>query len=135
MAEWRKIMAKIMKTSEQEQALDMINSSLKSLKSVNAFLDGKEFLGAVVKVTFEAGKNKAVVDRFISDEAVKILAEYRKATVSKVKGLSKKFAIALDEEDMEILEGGKKKVVAVEPDDVVASDTDEEVEDGDIEEE
>lgn len=128
-------MAKIMKTSEQEQALDMINSSLKSLKSVNAFLDGKEFLGAVVKVTFEAGKNKAVVDRFISDEAVKILAEYRKATVSKVKGLSKKFAIALDEEDMEILEGGKKKVVAVEPDDVVASDTDEEVEDGDIEEE
>ena len=92
-------------------------------------------MGAVVKVTFEAGKNKAVVDRFISDEAVKILAEYRKATVSKVKGLSKKFAIALDEEDMEILEGGKKKVVAVEPDDVVASDTDEEVEDGDIEEE
>ena len=128
-------MAKIMKTSEQEQALDMINSSLKSLKSVNAFLHGKEFLGAVVKVTFEAGKNKAVVDRFVSDEAVKILAEYRKATVSKIKGLSKKFAIALDDEDMEILEGGKKKVVAVEPDDVVASDTDEEVEDGDIEEE
>lgn len=128
-------MAKIMKTSEQEQALDMINSSLKSLKSVNAFLDGKEFLGAVVKVTFEAGKNKAVVDRFMADEAVKILSEYRKATVSKVRGLSKKFAIALDEEDMEILEGGKKKVVAVEPDDVVASDTDEEVEDGDIEEE
>ena len=114
MAEWRKIMAKIMKTTEQEQALDAINSSLKSLKSVNAFLDGKEFLGAVVRVTFEAGKNKAVVDRFVSDEALKILGEYRKATVSKVRGLSKKFAIALDEEDMEILEGGKKKVVAVE---------------------
>ena len=135
MAEWRKIMAKIMKTTEQEQALDMINSSLKSLKSVNAFLDGKEFLGAVVRVTFEAGKNKAVVDRFVSDEAVKILGEYRKATVSKVRGLSKKFAIALDDEDMEILEGGRKKVVAVEPDDEVVGDADEEVEDGDVEEE
>lgn len=135
MAEMEKIMAKIMKTSEQEQALDMINSSLKSLKSVNAFLDGKEFLGAVVKVTFEAGKNKAVVDRFMADEAVKILSEYRKATVSKVRGLSKKFAIALDEEDQEILEGGKKKIVAVEPDDVVVGDADEEVEDGDVEEE
>lgn len=135
MAEWRKIMAKIMKTTEQEQALDMINSSLKSLKSVNAFLDGKEFIGAVIKVTFESGKNKAVVDRFMADEAVKILSEYRKATVSKVKGLSKKFAIALDEEDMEILEGGRKKIVAVEPDDVVAGDADEEVEDGDVEEE
>ena len=128
-------MAKIMKTSEQEQALDMINSSLKSLKSVNTFLDGKELMGAVVKVTVEAGKNKAVVDRFVSDEAVKILTEYRKATVSKVRGLSKKFAIALDEEDMEILEGGKKKIVAVESDDVVVGDADEEVEDGDVEEE
>lgn len=135
MAEWRKIMAKIMKTTEQEQALDMINSSLKSLKSVNIFLDGKELMGAVVKVTVEAGKNKAVVDRFVSDEAVKILTEYRKATVSKVRGLSKKFAIALDEEDMEILEGGKKKIVAVESDDVVVGDADEEVEDGDVEEE
>lgn len=134
MAEWRKIMAKIMKTTEQEQALDMINSSLKSLKSVNIFLDGKELMGAVVKVTVEAGKNKAVVDRFVSDEAVKILTEYRKATVSKVRGLSKKFAIALDEEDMEILEGGKKKIVAVESDDVVVGDADEEVEDGDVEE-
>lgn len=134
MADWRKIMAKIMKTTEQEQALDMINSSLKSLKSVNIFLDGKELMGAVVKVTVEAGKNKAVVDRFVSDEAVRILSEYRKSTVSKVRGLSKKFAIALDEEDMEILEGGQKKVVAVEPDDVVVGDTDEEVEDGDVEE-
>lgn len=128
-------MAKIMKTTEQEQALDTINSSLKSLKSVNTFLDGKELMGAVVKVTFETGKNKAVVDRFVSDEAVKILSEYRKATVSKVRGLSKKFAIALDDEDQEILEGGKKKIVVVEPDDVEIGDTDEEVEDGDVEEE
>lgn len=134
MAEMEKIMAKIMKTSEQEQALDMINSSLKSLKSVNAFLDGKELMGAVVKVTVEAGKNKAVVDRFVSDEAVRILSEYRKSTVSKVRGLSKKFAIALDDEDMEILEGGRKKVVAVEPDDMVVGDADEDVEGGDVEE-
>lgn len=134
MADWRKIMAKIMKTTEQEQALDMINSSLKSLKSVNIFLDGKELMGAVVKVTVEAGKNKAVVDRFVSDEAVRILSEYRKSTVSKVRGLSKKFAIALDAEDMEILEGGRKKVVAVEPDDMVVGDADEDVEGGDVEE-
>ena len=102
-------MAKIIKTSEQEQALDTIVNSLKSLKSVNGFLDGKVDIG---KLTVEAGKSKAVVDRFITEEAVKILAEYRKATVSKVKTLSKKFAIALDKEDEEILEGGKKREVA-----------------------
>lgn len=44
-------------------------------------------------------------------------------------------AIALDDEDQEILEGGKKKVVTVEPDDVEVGDTDEDAEDGDIEEE
>lgn len=101
-------MAKIMKTSEQEQALDTIVNSLKSLKSVNGFLDGKDDMGDTVKLTVEAGKSKAVVDRFMSEEAVKILVDYRKATVSKVKTLSKKFAIALDAEDEEILEGGKK---------------------------
>lgn len=105
-------MAKIIKTSEQEQALDTIVNSLKSLKSVNGFLDGKVDIGDIVKLTVEAGKSKAVVDRFITEEAVKILAEYRKATVSKVKTLSKKFAIALDKEDEEILEGGKKREVA-----------------------
>lgn len=105
-------MAKIIKTSEQEQALDTIVNSLKSLKSVNGFLDGKVDIGDIVKLTVEAGKSKAVVDRFITEEAVKILAEYRKATVSKVKTLSKKFEIALDKEDEEILEGGKKREVA-----------------------
>lgn len=107
----RKKMAKIMKTSEQEQALDTIVNSLKSLKSVNGFLDGKDDMGDTVKLTVEAGKSKAVVDRFMSEEAVKILVDYRKATVSKVKTLSKKFAIALDAEDEEILEGGKKREV------------------------
>lgn len=38
-----KNMAKIMKTTEQEQALDTINSSHKILKISKCFLDGKEF--------------------------------------------------------------------------------------------
>ena len=118
-------MAKIMKTSEQEQALDTIVNSLKSLKSVNAFLDGKVDIGDTVKLTIEAGKSKAVVDRFMSEEAVKIFMDYRKATVSKVKMLSKKFAIALDAEDEEILEGGKKREVA---------EADQTEEDGEVEE-
>jgi len=104
-------MAKIMKTSEQEQALDTIVNCLKSLKSVNAFLAGKDDMGDTVKLTVEAGKSKAVVDRFVAEEAVKILIEYRKATISKVKTLSKKFAIALDAEDEEILGCGKKREV------------------------
>lgn len=112
-----------MKTSEQEQALDTIVNSLKSLKSVNAFLDGKDDIGDTVKLTVEAGKSKAVIDRFGAEEAVKILIEYRKATVSKVKMLSKKFAIALDREDEEILEGGKKREVA-EADQIEATEED-----------
>lgn len=123
----RKKMAKIMKTSEQEQALDTIVNSLKSLKSVNGFLDGKDDMGDTVKLTVEAGKSKAVVDWFMSEEAVKILVDYRKATVSKVKMLSKKFAIALDAEDEEILEGGKKSEVA-EADQAEAVEEDGEVE-------
>ena len=68
-------------------------------------------MGDTVKLTVEAGKSKAVVDRFMSEEAVKIFMDYRKATVSKVKMLSKKFAIALDAEDEEILGCGKKREV------------------------
>lgn len=121
-------MAKIMKTSEQEQALDTIVNSLKSLKSVNAFLAGKDDMGDTVKLTVEAGKSKAVVDRFVAEEAFKILIEYRKATVSKVKTLSKKYAIALDAEDEEILEGGRKKEVSE------ADQTEAVEEDGEVEE-
>lgn len=119
-------MAKIMKTSEQEQALDTIVNSLKSLKSVNAFLDGKNDVGDTVKLTVEAGKSKAVIDRFMTEDAVKVLIEYRKTTVSKVKILSKKYAIALDQEDEDVLEGGKKKEVA-EADQIEAIEEDGEV--------
>ena len=116
-----------MKTSEQEQALDTIVNSLKSLKSVNAFLAGKDDMGDIVKLTVEAGKSKAVVDRFVAEDAVKILTEYRKVTVSKVKGLSKKFAIVLDQEDEEILEGGKKRKL------IEADQTETVEEDGEVE--
>ena len=67
-------------------------------------------MGDTVKLTVEAGKSKAVVDRFVAEEAVKILIEYRKATISKVKTLSKKFAM-LWMQKMKRFGCGKKREV------------------------
>lgn len=103
-------MAKIIKTTDQEQALDAINSSLKALRSVNAFLDDEVKVTGDVTLTITRGKQKATIDRYSAEDAVKILSEYRKSAVSKIRILSKKYAIALDESEESILEPRKQRV-------------------------
>lgn len=102
-------MAKIIKTTDQEQALDAINASLKALRSVNAFLDDEVRVTGDVTLTITSGKQKATIDRYSGEDAVTILSEYRKSTVSKIRMLSKKYAIALDEGEESILEPRKQK--------------------------
>lgn len=103
-------MAKIIKTTDQEQALDAINASLKALRSVNVFLDGEVKVTGDVTLTITSGKRKATIDRYSGEDAVKILSEYRKSMVSKIRMLSKKYAIALDEGEESILEPRKQRV-------------------------
>ena len=102
-------MAKIIKTTDQEQALDVINISLKALRSVNTFLDGEDKVTGDVTLTITSGKRKATIDRYSAEDAVKILSEYRKSTVSKIRMLSKKYAIALDADEESILEPKKQR--------------------------
>ena len=102
-------MAKIIKTTDQEQALDAINASLKALRSVNVFLDGEDRVTGDVILTITSGKQKATIDRYSAEDAVKILSEYRKSTVSKIRMLSKKYAVALDEGEESILEPRKQR--------------------------
>lgn len=103
-------MAKIIKTTDQEHALDVINASLKALRSVNAFLDGEDKVTGDVTLMITNGKQKATIDRYSCEDAVKVLSEYRKSAVSKIRMLSKKYAIALDEGEESILEPKKQRV-------------------------
>lgn len=102
-------MAKIIKTTDQEQALDVINASLKALRSVNTFLDDEVKMTGDVTLTITSGKQKATIDRYSAEDVVKILSEYRKSAVSKIRMLSKKYAIALDEGEESILEPRKQR--------------------------
>lgn len=103
-------MAKIIKTTDQEQALEVINASLKALRSVNTFLGDEVKVTGNVTLTITSGKRKATIDRYSGEDVVKILSEYRKSAVSKIRMLSKKYAIALDEGEESILEPKKQRV-------------------------
>lgn len=92
-------MAKIVKTSAQEDALKKINGNIKLLVGVNAVLNCKSQKGSM---TMAFGKTKASIpmDKADSDE---MLGAIRKKLASEVKALSKKYAIVLDEEDEAVL--------------------------------
>lgn len=92
-------MPKIIKTSDQENALKTIVSDIKVLTGINAVLGQG---GQAATITITAGKTKAVIPAE-KDTADSILADIRKKLVSEVKSLSKKYAIALDESDEAVL--------------------------------
>lgn len=94
-------MAKILKTSEQETALESINNSIKVLKGVNRFLETMKTEEAS-NVTFVTGRAKTTVPYETSD-VKKVLLDYRKNTVQAVRSLAKKYVIGLDEEDEAVL--------------------------------
>ena len=94
-------MAKILKTSEQEAALESINSSIKILKSVNRFLEAMKNEDAS-NITFVTGRAKTTVPYETSD-VKRVLLDYRKNTVQTVRSLAKKYVVGLDEEDEAVL--------------------------------
>ena len=101
-------MAKIVKTSEQEQALKQILDDLGRIKTLNVILNSSE---AAVLITagrtkYNPSYDKATVDTLVSD--------IRKPLVTEVKSLSKKYSIVLDDDDCRILDN--KIEPAKEPD-------------------
>lgn len=106
-------MAKIIKTSDQEAALESIVSTLKVLKNLNRYLEeadpAKESLLSVT-----TGKAK-VSAPFETSEIRKILNDYRKNAVSKVRTLSKRHSIVLDEDDEAVLRPEDEPEKAVRP--------------------
>lgn len=102
-------MAKIVKTNDQEIALKTINESLKVISRTNAVITAAEGVNELT-VTMAAGNEKAAMLVPAAD-ALKFLADIRKAKVASVRSLSRKYAIELDDADQEILSGGKKPEV------------------------
>ena len=96
-------MAKIIKTGIQEQALRTINSNLRTLAGINNLLSSKEEESYGISIT--AGKQRAfmLVEKSFGD---KLLQDIRRKLVKETKSLTKKNAIVLDDNDMEILENG-----------------------------
>jgi len=102
-------MAKILRTNEQEAALETINSTLRVLKSVNKFLESAgDTAGTESTATFMVGKNRVTIP-YDSAEIARVLADFHKTNAAKVRALSKKFVIGLDEDDEKTLEGVKKE--------------------------
>jgi hypothetical protein len=93
-------MAKIVKTDMQEEALKVIKENLKVLAGINAVFNSEEEKS---NITIVSGERKVTL---IIEKASRnnILKEIRKKIVVQTKGLAKRNAIRLDEEDMTILE-------------------------------
>lgn len=99
-------MAKIKKTSEQEQALLTITGNLKTVKALNAYMAAAAGMNA--SVTFQAGKSKVSFD-YTAADTVKLMTAYRKAMVAKTYQLADKYVIELDGDDIAILEEATPK--------------------------
>ena len=94
-------MAKIMKTSAQEEALQTIVGNLKLTERLNAVMDNIEILEAGT-ITVQADKDKVTME--LSAAVLnKLLGDVRKAKVTEIKTLSKRYSITLDDEDEKIL--------------------------------
>lgn len=94
-------MAKIMKTSAQEEALQTIIGNLKLTERLNAVMDNVEILEAGT-ITVQADKDKVTME-LPAAVLNKLLGDVRKAKVAEVKTLSKRYSITLDDEDEKIL--------------------------------
>ncbi|RHU37201.1 hypothetical protein DXD54_08400 [Clostridium sp. TM06-18] len=94
-------MAKIMKTSAQEEALQTIIGNLKLTERLNAVMDNVEILEAGT-ITVQADKDKVAME-LPAAVLNKLLGDVRKAKVAEVKTLSKRYSITLDDEDEKIL--------------------------------
>lgn len=99
-------MPKILKTNEQEIALQKITDNLKQIQAYNALInsDGQ------FTMTFQCKKQKMTFD--VDQKYVEgYVKPFRKALVTEVKTLSKKYAIGLDDSDESILENADGKKV------------------------
>jgi len=94
-------MAKIMKTSAQEEALQTIVGNLKLTERLNAVMDNVEILESGT-ITVQADKDKVTME-LPAAVLNKLLGDVRKAKVAEVKTLSKRYSITLDDEDEKIL--------------------------------
>lgn len=108
-------MAKIMKTSAQEEALQTIVGNLKLTERLNAVMDNVEILETGT-ITVQADKDKATME-LPAAVLNKLLGDVRKTKVAEVKTLSKRYSITLDDEDEKILKAAaeKKKAKAEDP--------------------
>lgn len=103
-------MPKIMKTSEQEKALQTIVADLKIVDRINTVMENVEILDAGT-VTVQA--DSAKVSLSLSSSVVnKLLGDVRKEKVSEVKTLAKRYTITLDDEDKKIIAAGSKNAKA-----------------------
>lgn len=105
-------MAKIMKTSAQEEALQTIIGNLKLTERLNAVMDNVEILEAGT-IAVQADKDKVTME-LPAAVLNKLLGDVRKTKVAEVKTLSKRYSITLDDEDEKILaEATAKKLAPV----------------------
>lgn len=100
-------MAKIMKTSAQEEALQTIVGNLKLTERLNAVMDNVEILETGT-ITVQADKDKVTME-LPAAVLNKLLGDVRKTKVAEVKTLSKRYSITLDDEDEKILRAAEKK--------------------------
>ena len=96
-------MAKIMKTSVQEDALKKINMNIKSVSAINSILEKEGEKG--LAVTY--GKSRFALPVSI-DYTSGILMDVRKSIVSETRALAKKHSIMLDDTELEILDGKRE---------------------------
>lgn len=100
-------MAKIMKTSAQEEALQTIIGNLKLTERLNAVMDNVEILETGT-ITVQADKDKVTME-LPAAVLNKLLGDVRKTKVAEVKTLSKRYSITLDDEDEKILRAAAEK--------------------------
>lgn len=100
-------MAKIMKTSAQEEALQTIVGNLKLTERLNAVMDNVEILETGT-ITVQADKDKVTME-LPAAVLNKLLGDVRKTKVAEVKTLSKRYSITLDDEDEKILRAAAEK--------------------------
>ena len=96
-------MAKILRTSGQEEALEQISRTLRVVRNVNGFLEELPLQkDLTVSVVFTAGKEKVAVP-CDKKEAAKFLVEYACRREKEVRNIARKYVIGLDREDEKIL--------------------------------